>query len=935
MTSTRTAHPTDPGRADAPAPGADGAGSPVPDPDGAGCSAPGAAAADEGAAPARGVDGAGSPVPDPGGVGGSAPRAAAADEGAGAAPGAGRASGVAAPEVPSPPSGRPPGGRGTAPRPGHAADPGTTAPLVWSVPHGPGTLTIRLLTPGLLRTPGFPAHLLEPVTAPATTALAAEADGRATREEADRRAFLDDRWPVLRATARADGARHPAWRALLRAHRLVTEGRLLDPGAEGALTAVGGPVLTAWAGEWNARRADDAAFRDRAAAAVRAATADAYRATDRAVDDPRVRHAVFVSNPDFLDTALTPTPLARYGTGPDGVPPRRARRTLATAHRYLRRLTTRCETVSFFGPVLFTGFDSGRPEPVLRGAPAEERVLVEASTWLVEALGEDLTARTPPGLRIARRHPLFRPLDDGRGLERVVDGKRFRLDPAALALWCAADGRTALDALAAGLGLDPAARDRAVRALGPTLLLTGHPLPATCLDPTHRLAAHDPAGPAAALAEALAAHARTPWPERTASYATVRAMARDLAGGERKAAGAHYADREALFEDRVSPHSERLTFGGPVVDGIRRALSAVLPLCRLAALAAREDARDTVRRATGGVAVPFVRLARAELPPDTPRLDRLRAVLRDLVAAGTPDADGAVHLTAAAIEEATADLWHDIPAAARAGASLPSPDLMAVGPDLARATWLLSELHDDCSSVYGGLERRAHSDPDGLWNGFLRTVSAHLPPGGMATVVSRRRSAHVSPELPGLSVELSGLSAKDRAETLPIAEVEVAADGSALLARGARRLLYPGDLHSPLHRAVSLPALVPVDVETGDRTPRLVIDGVVYQRARWRVPLPPAAGGEPYDRWLAVQRWRLGHGLPRRVFLRHPEEPKPLYVDFADPLAVAETAALPPATVLVGEMLPAPGELWWSTGDGAQCAEFRLGCVVWPAEEGS
>jgi hypothetical protein len=187
----------------------------------------------------------------------------------------------------------------------------------------------------------------------------------------------------------------------------------------------------------------------------------------------------------------------------------------------------------------------------------------------------------------------------------------------------------------------------------------------------------------------------------------------------------------------------------------------------------------------------------------------------------------------------------------------------------------------------------------------------------------------VTPELPGVSIELSGMSAKPRADVVAIADVVVPASGDAVEVDGRRRWLYPGDLASTLHRAVSRPAVVPVPIDLGAHTPRVTIDGVVYQRARWRVRLPGRVG-EKFDQWLAVHRIRRELDLPRYVFVKHPAEPKPLYVDFADPVSVLDLARLPEAEVLVSEMLPAPDQLWWRVGGETQCAEFRTGLLVRP-----
>jgi hypothetical protein len=308
-------------------------------------------------------------------------------------------------------------------------------------------------------------------------------------------------------------------------------------------------------------------------------------------------------------------------------------------------------------------------------------------------------------------------------------------------------------------------------------------------------------------------------------------------------------------------------------------------------------------------------------------MKELGARLADLVRARWADGADAVELRPPDVAAATDDLWHRVPPADRHDPCLPSPDLMVAGPTLDGGRWLLSELHDDCSSIYGGVEAQLFSDPERLFAEFTAALAPTVPPAGMATIVSRRRSAHVTPELPGLSLELSGRSGRAPTDVRPIAAATVTPDGRRLVVEGEERLLYPGDLGSVLHRAVSLPALRPVDIDLGRRTPRIVIDGVIYQRARWRVHLPRPPR-DRYDRWREVMRLRRAQAVPTRVFMRHPAQPKPLFIDFADPLAVADMARLGPADVLLTEMLPAPDQLWWRPDGQPQCAELRLGCLV-------
>ncbi|MEV0388272.1 hypothetical protein [Nonomuraea sp. NPDC050643] len=314
--------------------------------------------------------------------------------------------------------------------------------------------------------------------------------------------------------------------------------------------------------------------------------------------------------------------------------------------------------------------------------------------------------------------------------------------------------------------------------------------------------------PDAALEELRDRYESAPWPLRAEYLEDAR-----LAAARPR--------QEIFCEVRSSPYSERVTIGGPALARLREALSSVLPLWCLAAHLARRGDRDAARA--------------------------LGDLLTCLAARALPGDGGVIRLSGADVTAATAALW----AGERPGPCLPGPDLMAVGDDLGRATWLLSGLRDDCRDLYEGLTGRLHPAPDVPRDDFLA---------------------------------------------------------------------HPG-----------APALPPPEIDLGDHTPRVMIDDLIYQRARWRLPLPGERGADPFDRWLALHRLCRERGLPRHAFVRHPADPRPLYVDFCDPLAVEDLARREPAEVLVTETVPGPGGHWWRVNGEAQCAELRLGCLVRPA----
>lgn len=813
------------------------------------------------------------------------------------------------------------------------------AALTWTVPAGRGELTVETVPWALLRSTGFPVQL---VAGLATATLIAAADRVFAAEqevEAARVHFLHECWPVAREAVRELEPRQRSLRALQSCRRRVEAGARLDERGIEILTATG---LPRWASRWNTLVDAHTEHLATVRAEFDGALHQARLHTATTANSDAFRHAVFVSNPGFFHSALRTPPMAHpswdsSAAGTD--PPRALRRRLDTVHRYLRRFATKCETVSFFGPVLFSKLRPEQDQPVQVGTPAPERIVVEASAWLVEQLREQAVGQTPLRTQRAWPSPLFRQPGPEHVLERVVDGRRFTVAAAALALWQAAaasPGAHLADLLAATGTTDQSDERlaRLVRALGPALTVSPWRLPATELHALTRLAGEHPTATVVELADCRDRYAQAGWPDRAPHLAAAQQASARAGGDASRNGGQHYADRELFHEDRSSPLSEQVSLGAPIVDRIRQVTEAVFPLTFLAALLAREDARDALCTALRGTSAPLAALAAREIPARTDRRDHLDSILHELTTkavgdlAAVADRPPVVELDPHVLADALAPLWETV-SLDPDDACLPSPDLMVAGPDPATATWVLSELHDDCSSIFGGLERPLHSDPDGLWVDFVARVEQAVSPRTAATIVSRRRSAHVTPELPGVAIELSGLSSKDRTEVVPIAEAHVPATADAVLVDGERRLLWPGDLSSTLHRALSRPALGPISIDLGTYTPRIVVAGVVLQRARWRVRLPERAD-DAYGQWLALHRIRAQHRLPRHVYVRHPAEPKPLYVDFADPMAVLDLARLAPADVVVSEMLPTPEQLWWRPDDQPHCAELRLGTVLRP-----
>lgn len=769
----------------------------------------------------------------------------------------------------------------------------------------------------LLRATAFAWSLLDGFPSPEAAGWAERVHACRELLDGSRQRFAARDWPegLRRAEARYPH-RHAAFKELFRLRRAVQRGVEPPPGAAAAWRELGAAGIE----DYESALLELLNTRKHARAAWEHALAGARRHLHEVLGSERVQEAIFLSSPGFFDHGLS----SLLRAGPDAARNARLRAHEAVAHRYVQRLCSRCETTSFFGPVLYATLDAEADVAVHTVAPGREEVVIDASAWVVAGLAELLAPDLDVSLLRPRMNPLFALSAHGT-VTRCLDGRRARPAPEVLALWRELDGERSLAEAAGRAGIDLSRLPDVLAAAG-NLVVGAVEVPAAAPAQLEQLADQDrDGGPARRLLAVARTFASTPWPARRAVLAEAERLCEGLGLAARRGAGRQYADRTVLREDRASPLNLKVTLGAPVVAGFRSAITDVLELCLLAALLRREDARDAVRRALGGQARPLCELASAELVDDAVRTRELDRVLADLPGLRGAPAGGEVSVTSGQLSAVLEPLWDLVPLDEDLSC-LPGFDLLAAGVSLQDARWVLGELHDDSSSVHGGFTAALHPDAAGLWADFERRLVRLVDPDRMATIVSRRRTKHITPEPPGLSIELTGRSCKPRSQTAPIAEVQVHPSGHCLVHEGRHMLLYPGDLSSTLHRALALPALTPVSIGAGVHTPRLVVGSTVYQRARWRLPLEPP--NDAYEWWTTVAGMRRRHRLPRHVFVRHPDEPKPLHLDLADPLGVEALRRLSPAAIEVTEMLPAPGELWWAPEGDPECAELRVGCLM-------
>ncbi|MFD7659991.1 hypothetical protein ACFV4N_38950 [Actinosynnema sp. NPDC059797] len=638
--------------------------------------------------------------------------------------------------------------------------------------------------------------------------------------------------------------------------------------------------------------ADDVAAQRYAEAAVRYADAG----ITALCGDPRVRDAAAVANPDIHDNAVLPVA--------DGVPRRRRKRS-RSAVALLQRLATKNDTANGYGPMDLVRL-SGSADLVQPGGPGVRAGLV--SWWVADliAAAVERDPRMSPHLPVRLADPVRQA--DGA---LVVGDRRVRLS---------ADERTALAALPGVPVGDALGRLRRAGLVRGALLA-----PAACTDPLAELAAALPdSGPGrdwrdrlVELGQVAQQVADAPIAARGPLLARLTGKVEDLVGElPDRPSGEFYSDRGVMYEEgraRTAPY----TVGGRL---LRRITEALDPLCRLAAAyghARFADASGALRDRVGDRCTLADAMRHAAAAMTFPGADRLRDAVGDawLASGGHLGPDRLADLL---------DRWPG------GDPSLLSPDLMlAAGPGgVGDARLVLGELHSNLQ-VFGLFE---HFWPDsGLDEWFASLPAAER----LAQLVAPRSQGKAFLcELPTRSIRVGAESR--RRDSVGYGGVDVVwADGVPwlVLPDGDRRSLTPADPANPVYLALSPhTGLLPVFDGAAGHTPELTLGDLVVQRECWRVPRPHGTARTTAGQLVELRRWRSALGLPERVFVRSPGQPKPFYVDLRNPLLVDLLLhwTEPGEPLAITPMDPGPDELWLDHGSRRHCAELRMSAVVSP-----
>jgi Lantibiotic dehydratase, N terminus len=312
-----------------------------------------------------------------------------------------------------------------------------------------------------------------------------------------------------------------------------------------------------------------------------------------------------------------------------------------------------------------------------------------------------------------------------------------------------------------------------------------------------------------------------------------------------------------------------------------------------------------------------------------------------------------VPLQARRVQYASDELRHHVldtfraPTLGWTGSCYHSPDLMIAAPDVQAIErgdydFVLGELHMAMNSLSSALFLEQHPSCEAL----RRAVQLDLPRGRVLPVVPKywpKRTVRTDPALfspDDVRLEFApGARANDQLSVLTLHSlVVVQGPNGAVVRTSDSRLEFDViDVFGEMLTGM----LADRFKILADRphTPRVRVDRFVICRETWRLLASDFAFAWHMDesrRFVGSRRWSRHYGLPRFIFVRTPDQPKPVYVDLESPIYVellskmvrhtAEVAS--DGVIVVTEMLPTPRDAWLPDAEGRRySSEFRIVAV--------
>jgi Lantibiotic dehydratase, N terminus len=243
---------------------------------------------------------------------------------------------------------------------------------------------------------------------------------------------------------------------------------------------------------------------------------------------------------------------------------------------------------------------------------------------------------------------------------------------------------------------------------------------------------------------------------------------------------------------------------------------------------------------------------------------------------------------------------------------------------------VIGDFHPGTSPLGQGLFSYRHPDRQRFletWGSDVGTPTIHPVPPRVPQVPLTARLMPAA-NLPGDIVVLPPMpEARARPGSRIVSVADLLVDGSTITDR-------EGSFRAPLHALFWVPMFVATvfsyePFPNVEHMERITLGRTALRRESWRISI----GDCPTDP-AGVAGWARDHGMPRRVFVRMPGEPKPTYLDVeSSALArifcrqIRRRADTSDLLVAVSEMLPQPKHCWLELDGERYTSELRIAAV--------
>ena len=228
---------------------------------------------------------------------------------------------------------------------------------------------------------------------------------------------------------------------------------------------------------------------------------------------------------------------------------------------------------------------------------------------------------------------------------------------------------------------------------------------------------------------------------------------------------------------------------------------------------------------------------------------------------------------------------------------------------------------------------------------FLARLAAPATPA--LPVYSRRSFVGYEPDFGAIALEVDGVGPAPLSRRGAMADLQISQGANGFVFHATT---YDGTRHEvmPFTRSANLASrytenitraarVYPVRLldlgawlaapgwRTEDALPRLSWGDLVLHRRRFTVAAEAwASSGDPYDAFRRLEAITEG-ALPRLAFFKADDQPKPILVDFANPVSAefAYRVARRSDRLTLVEMLPGPDALWLHGPGGTYTSELR------------